>query len=307
MMKKSLIFLLAPILTLLSPPIIQAAGISAGSTWVGGYFWNSKRSGHAWIATGDHGIEASGNNAGGSFLDADNSGSAQVGTGDYGIRAAGNFAGGTFNDKDSSSFAYVGFSTYKIWGTGNVSFVQNHPEDKDHVIVYSAPEGDEVATYTRGSARLVNGEARIPLGETFKWVTNPDIGLTTHLTPRGQGSVLYAASLSTSELVVKSMAGFPDDIQFDYIVYGLRIGFEDVTVVQKKIEEARIPSMASHRKAIEEQPELARYTALSRWARMGGSDRATVMAGMTDARALVQQIEEFDPKIHKNHAPEQEK
>ncbi len=307
MIKKSLIFFLAPILTLLSPPIIQAAGISAGSTWVGGYFWNTLRSGHAWIATGDHGIEASGNNAGGVFSDTDNSGSAEVGTGDYGIRAAGNLAGGTFNDKDSSTFAYVGFSTYKIWGTGNVSFVQNHPEDEDHVIVYSAPEGDEVATYTRGSARLVNGEARIPLGETFKWVTNPDIGLTSHLTLKNGWSILYQSSLTTSELVVKSAPGYPDDVEFNYIVYGLRIGFEDVTVVQKKIEEARIPSMADHRKAIEEQPELASYTALSRWAHMSGSDRNRVTANMQAATALLEKIEEFDPKIPTIDMPKVEK
>jgi len=53
--------------------------------------------------------------------------------------------------------------TYKVFGSGSVSFAQNHPYDRNRVVVYSAPEGDEVATYTRGTARLVNGEARVPL------------------------------------------------------------------------------------------------------------------------------------------------
>lgn len=54
------------------------------------------------------------------------------------------------------------------------SLVQRHgilcsesPLRKDKVIVYAAPEGDEVATHTRGTARLANGEARVSLGETF--------------------------------------------------------------------------------------------------------------------------------------------
>jgi len=99
--KTNFIFFLVPMLMLLlSTSIAEAAGISAGSSWVGGHFWNVLRSGHAWVATGDHGIEALGNSA-----------------------------GGVFTDTDSSSYAYVGNSTYKIQGTGAVSFVQNHPEN----------------------------------------------------------------------------------------------------------------------------------------------------------------------------------
>jgi hypothetical protein len=87
-------------------------------------------------------------------------------------------------------------------------------------------------------------------------------------------------------------------------VYGLRIGFEDTTVVQKKTEEARIPSMADHRKAIAEQPELARYTALSRWARIMDSDREAMKARMTNATALMERIGEFDPALHEAGPPQ---
>jgi hypothetical protein len=273
-------------------------GIRAFGNNLGGYFKDADSSGYAEVGSGDYGIRAYGNTTGGYFKDLDHNGYAYVGNGNYGIRAIGGYAGGEFSDSDSGNYARVGYSTYKIFGSGTVNFVQNHPENNDQVIVYTAPEGDEVATYTRGSARLVNGEARIPLGETFKWVTNPDIGLTAHLTPMGEPCVLYVESMSTSELTVKGAADCSGNTRFNYIVYGLRIGFEDTTVVQKKTEEARIPSMADHRKAIAEQPELARYTALSRWARMAGSDRKTIRENMQAATTLREKIVEFDPKIH---------
>ncbi len=279
-------------------------GIAAYGNDTGGYFLDLNDGGRAYVGYGERGIEAYGKEAGGYFKDANSSGHAYVGYSDWGIQAFGKSGGGHFKDTNSSGWAYVGFSSYKIQGIGTVAFVQNHPENKDEVIVYNSPEGDEVATYTRGSARLVNGEARIPLGETFKWVTNPDIGLTAHLTPINGWAPLYVASKSTTELVVKSAPGYPDNVAFDYIVYGLRIGFEDITVVQRKTQEARIPSMAGHRKAIAEHPELAQYTALSRFARMQGSSREEVKAQMVNAAALLEKIEEFDPKIHKLDGPE---
>ena len=63
-------------------------------------------------------------------------------------------------DSKSSSYGRVGYCTYKIAGSGAGSFVQNHPFDPSSVIVYAAPEGDEVATYTRGTARLVEARRR---------------------------------------------------------------------------------------------------------------------------------------------------
>ena len=102
-------------------------------------------------------------------------------------------------------------------GNGTKNFVQNHPLSQDKVIVYTAMEGDEAATFTRGSARLVNGVATVKLSETFQWVTNPDIGLTAHLTPRGEWSNLYVASLSTTEMVVRDVDGSRKGA-FDYIV-----------------------------------------------------------------------------------------
>ncbi|HUU95951.1 MAG TPA: hypothetical protein VM487_09425 [Phycisphaerae bacterium] len=273
-------------------------GISAYGTHAGGLFVDSDDSAFTYVGYGDYGISAWATSMGGYFRDSDDSGYARVGYGDYGIQAYGTERGGHFEDTNSSGYASVGYGSYKIFGNGTVSFVQNHPDDADNVIVYACPEGDEVATYTRGTARLVNGEAVVQLGETFKWVTNPDIGLTAHLTPRGKGSVLYVESLSTREMLVRSMDGFPDDIAFDYIVYGLRIGFEEVSIVQEKDREAYIPSMADHRELYERRPELRKYNGLERFGAMRAALGETGPLDLTASRALRDAIVEFDPAVH---------
>ncbi|MBN1424407.1 hypothetical protein JXA88_07615, partial [Candidatus Fermentibacteria bacterium] len=188
--------------------------------------------------------------------------------------------------------------SYKILGSGSVDFVQNHPYNGDEVIVYAAPEGDEVATYTRGTARLVEGEAIVSLGETFKWVTNPDIGLTAHLTPRSRGTVLFVESLTTEAMTVRSLEGFADDVVFDYLVYGLRIGFEEATVVQKKELEAHIPSMEDHRAAYAAHPYLRQYNALERYTAMRGALEVQSPLDFSASHALKNAVQEYDPIGH---------
>jgi hypothetical protein len=215
-----------------------------------------------------------------------------------GVQGEGDFRGGRFKDMDSNNYCYAGYDTYKTYGTGTNAFVQNHPRDNERVIVYAAPEGDEVATYTRGTARLEKGEARVSLGETFKWVTSPDIGLTAHLTPRGKGTVLFVESLTTEQMVVRSMDGFPDDVVFDYVVYGLRIGFEEVSIVQEKQEESYIPSMAGHRALYARHPELRKHNSLERFASMRAGVGQTGPLDLSASQALRGAIEEYDPAVH---------
>jgi hypothetical protein len=292
-------------------------GIEASAKEGGAHIGDADGSGHAYIGHGNTGCEAYGNEQGGYFKNAIGSGEARLGykSGDwnYGIRAwstmvggyfAGDYWGGEFDDNTSSAHATVAYDTYKILGTGDVSFVQNHPYQKDRVIVYAAPEGDETATYTRGTARLVNGEARVILEETFKLVTNPDIGLTAHITPRGDCKGLYVASLSTSEMVVKELQGGTSDVTFDYLVYGLRIGFEETSIVQEKQRESYIPSMASHRERYDKYPELRHFNALERFRQMY-SQIGRLVSDMNSSQALKDAIHEFDPAIDK--LPESDK
>jgi hypothetical protein len=270
-------------------------GIQGYGETMGGYFKDSNSSGYGYVGYGDWGVAGFGSDRGGQFAETVGSGTAMVAWNDRGVQASGNDAGGYFSDLNSSSFALVGYGAYKIYGSGAMSFVQNHPTEKDRVIVYTAPEGDETATYTRGTARLVKGEARVPLGETFAWVTNPDIGLTAYITPRGRAVPLAVESLGTDVLSVRGPAG--EDVEFDYIVYGLRIGFEETTVVQEKAQEARIPSMADHRRRVAEHPELRRFTALDRFDKMQTAAGRPPHPG-GGAPALVAAIEEYDPARH---------
>ena len=188
-----------------------------------------------------------------------------------GVFGEGGWCGGYFRRPVGDYWAHVASSTHKILGTGTVSFVQNHPVRSDLVIMYAAPEGDEVATYTRGTARIKNGIARIPLGETFKWVTNPDIGLTAHLTPKGTATLLYVEDLTTDEMVVRSAEGFPDDVVVDYIVYGLRIGFEEIGIVKEREERAGLPSLEQEFEMYARHPDLRSYNALERFRRMNST------------------------------------
>lgn len=270
-------------------------GIDAWGSEAGGYFYDEDGSGEAYVGYGNTGIDASGDYWGGYFHNTSTNGYAYVGLGDTGIEAYGTNQGGYFADTDGS-YVRAGFSTYKILGTGNPSFIQNHPYDNEKVIVYSAPEGDEVATYTRGSARLTDGRVTVPLGETFKWVTNPSIGLTAHLTPRGDRVVLAVEALSTSELVVRGPDG--STAEFDYIVYGLRIGFEEVSIVQEKDLESYIPSMNDHRELYDRRPELREFNSLERFTRMHEALGRGKEIDLSASIALRDAIGEFDPEIH---------
>jgi hypothetical protein len=261
----------------------------------GGIFENLLNGNYCELA-GTDGISANGDWSGGLFTNSYGS-MLKANDGDAGLSAFGNSMGGYFADWNSSGSGRVAYGTYKIQGTGSVAFVQNHPTDKGKVIVYNSPEGDEVATYTRGSGRLVGGEARIPLGETFAWVTNPDLGLTAHVTPRDEAVALAVVSVTTKELVVRGPEDARPDLAFDYIVYGLRIGFEETSIVQEKQEEAYIPSMADHRRRYEDHPELRRFNALERVEATRQRMGSEAAPNLSAATALKNAIHEFDPKV----------
>ena len=267
-----------------------------GGSGGGGYFENAS-SGNGRIGYGDTGLVASGNFQGGEFRQGAGSGAyARLAYGRTGIAAYASNAGENpayFQDLSSSSWASVGQAGFKIMGSGAVSFVQNDPESSGDVIVYAAPEGDEVAVYTRGSARLVNGEARVPLGPTFRKVANPDLGLTAQVTPVGDAIPLAVAEKSTSELVVRGPSD--SNVRFDYVVWGLRIGFEDRAVVQPKERESFIPSRDADNAIYLRRPELRMYSARQRFlAEMAQRESTAAAPTMDKSLALEQAIGVYD-------------
>ncbi len=320
------------------------SGLLASGPVTGGEFYNGSSGSFALLSNGNDGVVGRGQwggcetcGAGGVFSSlVPYSGWTSLSVGDAGLVAAGTFAAGIFRESDSGANAYLGYNKtgvagfavnpgenpayfedsssgltwaavgqagFKIKGTGGVSFVQNHPLDPAAEIVYTAPEGDEAAVYTRGSARLVNGEARVPLGETFRLVANPDIGLTAHLTPRGDGLVaLTVVSLSSEELVVRGPAR--SDAAFDYMVWGLRIGFEERPAIRPKERNAPLPSRAPDEALFATRPDLRATTPLARFAAMRDEVAPTARPlDLTRARALAAAIDAAAPPEFEPTAP----
>ncbi|HEU5180157.1 MAG TPA: hypothetical protein VFW45_05160 [Candidatus Polarisedimenticolia bacterium] len=239
-------------------------GVEASGQTRGAYFSDTAGD-NATLAGNGLGISASSTGNIGSYFSNGSPffGYTQIPYYDVGVLSYGSNAGGWFQAFSTGLHGVVAFSSYKIMGNGAVSFVQNHPTDPSKVIVYVAPEGDEAAVYTRGSGKLVNGIARVKLGETFAMVANPDIGLTATTTPRGEPIALAVSDVSPTELVVRGPAG--SSAEFDYMVWGLRIGFEEQSIVQPKKEDSKIPSMHFHEEFFKEDPTLRKYTALERF------------------------------------------
>jgi len=116
---------------------------------------------------------------------------------------------------------------------GNKRFVHPHPTDPSKQIVYISLEGPEAGTYVRGTAQLVNGAAVIQLPEHFSWVTN-DEGLTVQLTCVDECNGLRVVSKSAKQVVVKELLSGKSNARFDYLVQGVRKGFENHQVIQSK-------------------------------------------------------------------------
>jgi hypothetical protein len=273
-------------------------GIEAYGSDTAGYFEDSEVRSRVWVANLDLGISAHGEAGGGYFKDTTTGSYVRVADAGYGIRVYGDAVGGTLTAVDSGTYVHTAFGTSSTLGNGAKNFVQNHPYDKDKVVVFAAIEGDEVGTYTRGSARLVGGVAQVSLGEAFRLVTNPDIGLTAQVTPRGPGAAVYVESVTTEELVVRAVEGFSEDAPFDYMVAGLRIGFEEVSVIRDKQMDAYLPSMEEDRQRYEQNPGLRQHNPLERYKRMRQNLGMRGELDLSASGSLRAAVGEFTPDIH---------
>ncbi len=289
--------------------VLQAAhgdyGVHATGTWpggAGGYFADTYYSGAAFLGYHDLGIWGQGQQAGGFFRKVTTTAQAYLAAsngsyenGVYGLSSAFGESPGYFLDQYWGAWTYLGTFATKVYGNGSVSFVQNDPAEPSRVIRYTAPEGDEVAVYTRGTARLENGIAHVALGSTFRKVANPETGLTATATPAGEPIPLAIMSKSTRELVVRGPEG--SNAAFDYAVWGLRIGFEDRPVVEPKKQEAYIPAKEGDANLYDTHPELRTFTSRARFATMEANaglqpDAAARNAGA--AQALEAAIHVYD-------------
>lgn len=130
-----------------------------------------------------------------------------------------------------------------LWGNltvrGATSLAVLDPEDGRRSIHYAAPEGPEVGTYLRGTARLSGGEAVVELPAHFAKLTEAR-GITVQLTPVGAWSRLYVAERSPHRLVVRQAEG-DAEAEFDYLVQGVRSGYAGFEVERGADEEWVFP------------------------------------------------------------------
>ena len=119
-----------------------------------------------------------------------------------------------------SGFGLISFGS--SGSTGQKNFIQPHPSDPSKEIHFTSLEGNESGTYFRGTDFIVNGVAAIPVPEEFRLVTSNE-GLTVQLTPIGAPGGLWIEARGLDYVIVR----YDKDIEFDYVVNGVRRGFEE--------------------------------------------------------------------------------
>jgi hypothetical protein len=128
---------------------------------------------------------------------------------------------------------------------GSKNFVAPHPTDPSKQIAFAALEGPESGTYFRGTGRLVGGYAEVDVPESFRLVSAED-GLTVVATASGAPAAIACVSRSLERVEFRGTA----DVEFDYVVHGVRAGFSDRDVIQpnrlfvpRRLSDARLAQL----------------------------------------------------------------
>jgi len=104
------------------------------------------------------------------------------------------------------------------------------PDDATRDIYYGCIEGPELAMYVRGTARLVNGRARIELPDHFRKLADEQ-GMTVQLTPRSAESKgLAAVRVSLDGIEVAELLNGRGNYEFDWRVEAVRKEHRDFQV-----------------------------------------------------------------------------
>ena len=110
-----------------------------------------------------------------------------------------------------------------------------HPMEPTKDIVYACIEGPEVAAYIRGTAKLVNGEAHVEYQDHFKIVVNWET-VTIQLTPLSADSKgLALLDKNANGFRIKELFNGTGNYKFDFLVQGIRRGYEDHKAIQDKL------------------------------------------------------------------------
>ena len=118
---------------------------------------------------------------------------------------------------------------------GSKGFAQPHPGDLSKQIVYVCLEGGESGVYVRGTSELKNGRIEIDLPEHFSLLASEE-GLTVQVTPLGDCLGLFVQEKTLDGIIIRESRGGKSSIRFDYLVMGIRRGFENHKVIQEKAQ-----------------------------------------------------------------------
>jgi hypothetical protein len=131
-----------------------------------------------------------------------------------------------------------GTNNYGLYVAGGTkSWVNPDPEDPSKAIAYATIESGENETVYRGRARLVNGRALVKLPDHFRKVTSPKYPVTVQVTPRDLDSLGLAVVKSTNaEIEVGELYRGTGNYEFDYVVQGVRLGYEDYNPVINNVD-----------------------------------------------------------------------
>jgi len=133
-----------------------------------------------------------------------------------------------------SSTIYLEGSTGTIY-KNTCSFRTTHPLHANKDITYCALEGPEAAAYTRGTGILINGKAHIDFPDHFSLIISRNT-ITVQLTPLSAGSRGLAVTHKDSTgFAVEELNNGTGNYEFDYLVQGVRKGYEDYEVVREKL------------------------------------------------------------------------
>lgn len=129
------------------------------------------------------------------------------------------------------------------------NFRMEHPEDESKSIWYASLEGPEAGAYERGVGTLDSGKAFIPYSDHFKMVINPET-VTVILTPHShQTRGLAVVEKRSDGFVVRELMDGEGDFSFDWVVQGVRKGWEDYEVIRPSdyAQPAETPERQSER------------------------------------------------------------
>jgi hypothetical protein len=124
-------------------------------------------------------------------------------------------------------------------GSGTKSWANPHPTDPTKEIIYATVEADRDTALLRGRGVLVNGRALILFPEHFAMTVSelPEEPVHVVVTPRDAASKGLAVVGSDHEkFEVVELAQGTGSYEFDYVVTGVRRGYEEREVITDNVD-----------------------------------------------------------------------